>query len=153
MKIRANWQVLEADFKMKLLMTDSKTAWELSEKEDAVKMNLIATGWLVECCFTSTETVGTESKDSHLDFRTAPELCEGGWLVECCFTSTETVGLSGTGSQAGHLNFHTSPELCCHRQRPGACQLRIKFSAHCIKKEARKQLWEIKQWEESRPMS
>ena len=35
--------------------------------------------WLVECCFTSTETVGflgTGAQDGHLDFHTAPEL----WL-------------------------------------------------------------------------
>ena len=34
--------------------------------------------WL-KCCFTSTETVGllgTGAQDGHLDFRTAPELCE-----------------------------------------------------------------------------
>ena len=34
-------------------------------------------GWLVDCCFTSTETVGllgTETQDGHLDFHTAPEL-------------------------------------------------------------------------------
>ena len=34
---------------------------------------------LVECCFTSTETVGllgTGAQDGHLDFHTAPELCE-----------------------------------------------------------------------------
>ena len=34
-------------------------------------------GWLVECCFTSTETVGllgTGAQDGHLDFDTAPEL-------------------------------------------------------------------------------
>ena len=33
--------------------------------------------WLVECCFTSTETVGllgTGAQDGHLDFHTAPEL-------------------------------------------------------------------------------
>ena len=33
---------------------------------------------LVECCFTSTETVGllgTGAQDGHLDFHTAPELC------------------------------------------------------------------------------
>ena len=32
---------------------------------------------IVECCFTSTETVGllgTGSQDGHLDFHTAPEL-------------------------------------------------------------------------------
>ena len=100
-------------------------------------MNLIATGWLVECCFTSTETVGlsgTGAQEVHLDFHTPPELCEVGWLVECCFTSTETVGLLGTGSQDSHLDFHTAPVLCCHRQRARACQLRIKFSAYCVKK-------------------
>ena len=35
-------------------------------------------GWLVECCFTSTETVGllsTGAQDVHLDFHTAPEQC------------------------------------------------------------------------------
>ena len=35
---------------------------------------------LVECCFTSTETIGllgTGAQDSHLDFHTAPELCGG----------------------------------------------------------------------------
>ena len=34
--------------------------------------------WLVECCFTSTETVGllgTGAQDGHFDFHTAPELC------------------------------------------------------------------------------
>ena len=33
--------------------------------------------WLVECCFTSTETVGllgTGAQDVHLDFHTAPEI-------------------------------------------------------------------------------
>ena len=36
--------------------------------------------WLVECCFTSTETVGllgTGAQDGHLDFHTAPELWHG----------------------------------------------------------------------------
>ena len=34
-------------------------------------------GWLVECCFTSTETVGLlgwRGQDGHLDIHTAPEL-------------------------------------------------------------------------------
>ena len=34
--------------------------------------------YLVECCFTSTETeglLGTGAQDVHLDFHTAPELC------------------------------------------------------------------------------
>ena len=33
--------------------------------------------WLIECCFTSTETVGllgTGAQDGHLHFHTAPEL-------------------------------------------------------------------------------
>ena len=33
--------------------------------------------WLVECCFTSSETIGllgTGAQDGHLDFHTAPEL-------------------------------------------------------------------------------
>ena len=36
--------------------------------------------WLVECCFTSTETVGllgTGAQDGHLDFHRAPELENG----------------------------------------------------------------------------
>ena len=35
------------------------------------------TDWLVECCFTSTETVGllgTGAQDGHLNFHTVPEL-------------------------------------------------------------------------------
>ena len=38
--------------------------------------------WLVECCVTSTETVGllgTGAQDVHIDFHTAPELCA--WLM------------------------------------------------------------------------
>ena len=34
---------------------------------------------MLECCFTSTETVGllgTGAQDGHLDFHTAPELCD-----------------------------------------------------------------------------
>ena len=34
---------------------------------------------LLKCCFTSTETVGllgTGAQDVHLDFHTAPELCD-----------------------------------------------------------------------------
>ena len=37
-----------------------------------------ASQWMVECCCTSTETVGllgTGAQDGHLDFHTAPELC------------------------------------------------------------------------------
>ena len=36
--------------------------------------------WLVECCFTSTETVGllgTGAQDGHLDFHTVPDL----WII------------------------------------------------------------------------
>ena len=38
---------------------------------------LLLLGWLVECCFTCTETVGlfgTGAQDGRLDFHTAPEL-------------------------------------------------------------------------------
>ena len=47
-------------------------------------MKTIVVG-LAECCFTSTETVGllgTGGQDGHLDFHTAPELCNknDGWL-------------------------------------------------------------------------
>ena len=44
----------------------------------ASRLKLSKCGKLVECCFTSTETVGllgTGAQDSHLDFHTAPELC------------------------------------------------------------------------------
>ena len=40
-------------------------------------LSLQSVGWLVECCFTSTETVGllgTGAQGVHLDFHTAPEL-------------------------------------------------------------------------------
>ena len=50
-------------------------------------------------------SLGRTAQDVHLDFHTAPELCEG-WSVECCFTSTETVGLLGTGAQDGHIDCH-----------------------------------------------
>ena len=66
-------------------------------------------GWLVECCFTSTETVGllgTGSREPRTATSIFTQLLRGGgggggvgWLVECCFTSTETVGLLGTGSR------------------------------------------------------
>ena len=48
-------------------------------------------GLLLKCCFTSTETVdllGTGAQDSHLDFHTAPEVCEVGTHGQCsCFVS------------------------------------------------------------------
>ena len=40
--------------------------------------DLLLVGWL-KCCFTSIETVGllgTGAQDVHLDFHTAPELCD-----------------------------------------------------------------------------
>ena len=42
------------------------------DEEDSSKIS-----WLVECCFTSTETIGLlgmGSQDSHLNFHTVPEL-------------------------------------------------------------------------------
>ena len=50
---------------------------------------------LVQCCFTSTETVGllgTGAQDGHLDFHTAPEL----WDRSCCCprTSVDILGTS-----------------------------------------------------------
>ena len=77
--------------------------------------NLVSLGFLLECCFTSTETIcllGTGAQDGHLDFHTAPEVCVTWLILKCCFTSTETVGLFGTGAQDGHHDFHTAPELC-----------------------------------------
>ena len=46
---------------------------------------------VVECCYTSTETVGvlgTRAQDGHLNFYTAPEICLL-LLLQCCFTFTE----------------------------------------------------------------
>ena len=40
-------------------------------------LSIVRVYTLVECCFTSTETVGllgTGAQDGHLDFHTAPEL-------------------------------------------------------------------------------
>ena len=42
--------------------------------------------WLIDCFFTSTETVGllgTGAQDGHLDFHAAPELCLLEQPVEC----------------------------------------------------------------------
>ena len=39
---------------------------------------------VVECCFTSTETIGllgTGAQDGHFDFHTAPELCNVLWVL------------------------------------------------------------------------
>ena len=38
----------------------------------------VLVSWLVECCFTSTKTVGllgTGAQESHYDFHTSPQLC------------------------------------------------------------------------------
>ena len=55
---------------------------------------------------------GRGAQDGHLDFHTAPELCES--PVQCCFTSKETIfkDYQGREAQDGHLDFHTAPELC-----------------------------------------
>ena len=45
-------------------------------------------GWLAECCFTSTETVGllgTGAQDVHLDFHTASVLCASIMHISCLF--------------------------------------------------------------------
>ena len=62
--------------------------------------------WLqrVECCFTSTETVGllgTGAQDGHLDFHTAPELCCKGFggsdeIVRAKLGYTDTVTAART---------------------------------------------------------
>ena len=49
---------------------------------------------MVECCFTSTETVGllgTGAQDVHLDFRTAPELLfvENSYFYNCLLSKEE----------------------------------------------------------------
>ena len=48
----------------------------MNKKEEGRKRK---TWWFAECCFTSRDTVGllgTGAQDGHLDFYTAPELCE-----------------------------------------------------------------------------
>ena len=53
-------------------------AFEREAGKRADRQPVVFTSWLVECCFTSTETVGllgTGSQDGHLDFHTAPEVC------------------------------------------------------------------------------
>ena len=45
---------------------------------------------MVECCFTSTETVGllgTGAQDGYLDFHTAPELNIAIVIVDCVYTA------------------------------------------------------------------
>ena len=66
---------------------------------------------MVECCFTSTETIGLigmGAQDGHLDFHTAPELCME--VVQCCFTSTETINGGGGKREIIYLLIH------CHHQ-------------------------------------
>ena len=52
-----------------------------------VHLHRVLREYLVECCFTSTETVGllgTGAQDGHFDFHTAPEL----WrvpILDCLF--------------------------------------------------------------------
>ena len=95
------------------------------------------TQFLVQCCFTSTETVRTvRAQDGHLHFHTVP--CSvllyvqrpygllgprtatstfTQFLVQCCFTSTETVRT--VRAQDGHLHFHTVPcSVLLYVQRP-----------------------------------
>ena len=67
------------EMKGKVSDTDTVHAY-ISRKKHQNAAQILRT-WknltLVECCFTSTETVGlygTEAKDDHLDFHTAPEL-------------------------------------------------------------------------------
>ena len=43
-----------------------------------LNVHKVTVDFLLKCCFTSTETVGllgTGAQDGHLDFHTAPELC------------------------------------------------------------------------------
>ena len=53
----------------------TKSAYNYRETTQQLK-KVLQNGWLVQCCFTSTETVGlsgTRAQDGHLDFHTAPE--------------------------------------------------------------------------------
>ena len=65
-------------------------------------------GWLVECCFTSTETaglLGTGAQDGHLNFHTALELSIA---VFCC---CRLLLLFSVAVAVVVVDFHTSPEL------------------------------------------
>ena len=80
----------------------------------------VTTHWhRVECCFTSTETLGLIGTGAQ-DGQSWPVTTH--WhRVECCFTSTETLGLLGTGAQIGQswpvttrwvlLFVHRNPRL------------------------------------------
>ena len=49
----------------------------LGALEGSIRIVVQHKWWLVECCFTSTETVGllgTGAQDGHLNFHTAPKL-------------------------------------------------------------------------------
>ena len=75
----------------------------------------------VECCFTSTETVrtityGRGAQDVHLDFHTAPDLCQEGVSFQCCFTSTENVRTIRDGEPRTATSTFTlalSSDTCC----------------------------------------
>ena len=88
--------------------------------------------WLVECCFTSTETrglLGTEAWDGHLHFHTAPELWEKKHMQSLLFLRYKALSthrkqnlrplkLTGAGSQRDgvlrvrHKIVQHHPELC-----------------------------------------
>ena len=58
--------------------TDFRRAQELCVNREVSGPGLSFPIPLLECCFTSTETVallGTGAQDVHLDFHTAPDLC------------------------------------------------------------------------------
>ena len=86
-------------------------------------------GWLVECCFTSTENVGllgTGAQDGHLDFHTAPELCQHLYsqplaiiitIIFCIFFLSRVFAWAGSCLQVFRLNLiprpsHVVEELC-----------------------------------------
>ena len=78
--------------------------------------------WMVECCFTSTETVGlsgTGAQDGHLDFHTGPELSRvlGVWGVLCsvCVVCYVCVTLCGDGLHFRQRGVTTSVIGPCSR--------------------------------------
>ena len=70
------------------------------------------TSWLLQCCFTSTETVRTiKDREPRTSTSTVTLLLisDSTAFFKCCFTSTETVRIIRDGEPGnGHLDFHTA---------------------------------------------
>ena len=98
---------------MELLLSNNPIVhhgWAVSQQVDTsknTKATLYVVSWLVECCFTPTDTVGllgTGAQDGHLDFHTPPEL----WGI-CCYALHAVMwGLSPVTIRPLHNSIHPS---------------------------------------------